>query len=169
MKRGIRDGSYGAAKPKKLSELFRRLVRKLGRQKVCVMIISQVRDNIGVTFGEKHSRSGGKGLDFYAAQALWLAHMKTIKRTINKIERPVAVRIKAKCKKNKISLPFRECEFNIRFGYGVEDAECSQEFLQTVGKAVPKTPELLREAVIREWYAVEKKFLPETHKYGTET
>lgn len=166
MERGIGEGSYGAAKAKKLSELFRRLVRKLAQKKICLIVISQVRDNIGVTFGEKHSRSGGKALDFYASQIVWLHHSKTIKRTINKIERPVAVRIRARCKKNKIGLPFRECEFNIRFGYGIEDMEASQEFLQTVGKAVPKDPETLQDAVIREWYIVEKRFLPDKRKYA---
>mgnify|MGYP003394229933 CR=1 FL=1 len=166
MKRGIREGTYGAAKPKALSQLFRRLVRKLGKQNICVMIISQVRDNIGVTFGEKHSRSGGKALDFYAAQALWLAHIKTVKRTINKIERPTGIMVRAKCKNNKVGLPFRQCDFSVRFGFGIEDTECSTEFLQTVGKAAPKTPKALREAVIREWYLVEKRFLPEKRKYN---
>ncbi len=165
MGRAIGEGSFGAAKAKKLSELFRRLVRKLTRQKICVLVISQVRDNIGATFGEKHSRSGGKALDFYASQILWLAHLKTVKRTINKIERPTGIVVRARCKKNKIGLPFRQCDFSLRFGYGIEDAECSQEFLQTVGKVAPKTPEALREAVIREWFNVERKFLPEKRKY----
>ena len=166
MGRGINEGSFGAFKAKKLSELFRRLVRKLGRQKICVLVISQVRDNIGVSFGEKHSRSGGKAMDFYASQILWLAHLKTVKRTISKIERPTGIMVRARCKKNKIGLPLRQCEFSVRFGYGIEDVECSTEFLQTVGKATPKSPEALREAVIREWFNVERKFLPEKQKYG---
>ena len=165
MGRGIRDGSFGAAKAKKLSELFRRLVRKLGKQNVCVIVVSQVRDSIGVTFGEKHSRSGGKALDFYCSQILWLAHIKTLKRTITKVERPIGVTVRARCKKNKIGLPFRQCDFNIRFGYGIDDIPASTEFLSSVGKAAPKTPEALREAVIREWYVVEKRFLPEKRKY----
>lgn len=166
MGRAIGEGSFGAAKAKKLSELFRRLVRKLARQKVCVLVISQVRDNIGAMFGEKHSRSGGKALDFYASQILWLAHLKTVKRTINKIERPTGIMIRARCKKNKIGLPFRQADFSLRFGYGIEDTEASTEFLKTLGKVVPKTPEALRETVIREWYAIEKKFIPEERKYG---
>ena len=165
MGRAIRDGSFGAAKAKKLSELFRRLVRKLSRQKICVLVISQVRDNIGAMFGEKHSRSGGKALDFYASQILWLAHLKTVKKTINEIERPTGIMVRARCKKNKISLPFRQCDFFLRFGFGIEDTESSQKFLQTVNKSAPKTPEALREAVIKEWYTIEKKFLPTQRKY----
>lgn len=166
MKRGISDGSYGAAKAKKLSELFRRLVRQVARQNICVMIISQVRDNIGVTFGEKHTRTGGKALDFYASQVIWLAHLKLLKQTKNKMERPVGVRVRAKCKKNKVGLPFRECEFTIRFGYGVEDTEASEEFLREIGCSIPKEAVALRETVIQEWYAIEKKFIPEKRKYG---
>lgn len=166
MKRGINEGTFGASKPKQMSQLFRRLVRKLNRQRVGVMIVSQVRDNIGVMFGERHTRSGGKALDFYASQILWLAHLKTITKTINKQQRATAVRIKARCKKNKISQPFRECEFNIRFGYGVEDIEASQEFLKEVGRIVPDGPEALRNAVIEEWAKIERRFIPEKRKYG---
>ena len=165
MERGIRDGSYGAAKAKKLSELFRRLVRRVKKQKICVIFISQVRDNIGVTFGEKHSRSGGKALDFYASQILWLARIKTLKRTISKVERPTGVTVRARCKKNKIGLPFRQCEFDIKFGFGIDDIKSSTEFLASLGKPIPKTPEALREAIIHEWYRVEKLFLPEKRKY----
>lgn len=166
MGRGIREGSFGAAKAKKLSELFRRLVRKIGKQKVCVLVVSQVRDNIGAMFGEKHSRSGGKALDFFASQILWLAHIKTLKRTISKMERPYGITVRARCKKNKIGLPFRQCDFNVLFGYGIDDTAASSDFLLSVGKAVPRTPEALRQAVVREWYVVEKKFLPEKRKYA---
>lgn len=166
MGRGIRDSSYGASKAKKMSELFRRLVRKVKQKQICVMIISQVRDNIGVTFGEKHGRSGGKALDFYASQVLWLAHIKTLKQKRATVERPIGILIRAKCKKNKVGLPFRECQFNIRFGYGVEDTEASEEFLREIGADVPEEPAALRQAVVKEWYAIEKRFIPEKRKYG---
>lgn len=166
MGRGIREGTYGAAKPKLLGQLFRRTVRKLGKQATGVIIVSQVRDNIGVSFGEKHTRSGGKALDFYASQILWLAKIKTLDRTIQQIKRPTGVTIRANCKKNKIGLPFRKCDFNIRFGYGIEDMAASADFLTSIGKSAPKTPEALREAVIKEWYNVERKFLPEKRKYA---
>lgn len=167
MKRGISDGSYGAGKPKKMSELFRRLVRKVKRKRICVIIISQTRDKIGVTFGEKHSRSGGKALDFYASQVLWLSHIKTLKRQSSRVERPIGVRIRAKCKKNKVGLPLRECDFNIRFGYGVDDTVASTEFLQEVGVKVPVSisPVELAKLVQRKWYEIERSFLPTRGKY----
>lgn len=55
--RGIAESTYGASKPKQLGQLFRRLAKPLEKSGVCVMIISQVRDAIGVSFGEKHRKS----------------------------------------------------------------------------------------------------------------
>jgi len=165
MARAIGEGSYGTAKAKNLSEMFRRLVRKLRAKLIAVMIVSQVRDNIGVTFGKKTTRSGGKALDFYASQVIWLTYIKQLKRTVSKQERPVAVIIRAKCEKNKVGLPFRQCDFQLTFGYGVEDEMASLTFLEEIGK---KPQGDLREQVIREWYRIEKTFLPERRKYGTE-
>ena len=101
LERGIEEGSYSMTKQKKLGELFRRLVSDIQRTNVCIMIISQVRDNIGVMFGEKHKRSGGKALDFYASQVVWLSQIEQISKTVKGIKRTVGVLVKAKCKKNK--------------------------------------------------------------------
>lgn len=167
MERGIDEASYGGAKAKKLSEFFRRITKDVKKSNICLLIISQVRDNIGAMFGEKHTRSGGKALDFYASQVLWLAHTGILKRTVNKIERPVGVKIKAKCKKNKVGLPFRECEFEITFGYGVEDEKASLEFLKSIGVQAKPTGDELRKLVVEQWYKIEKTFLPARRKYGT--
>jgi len=190
MERKIGDGSYGAAKAKKLSELFRRLVRKLSTKKVCVIIISQVRDNIGVMFGEKHSRSGGKALDFYASVVLWLAKLKTLSETQKGVKRATGIRILANCKKNKIGLPFRRCEFGIRFGYGIEDVRASLEWLDEVKRLdmldltkddIEKTladierlepgqaaemREEINQVAETAWYEIERDFLPPRRKYG---
>jgi recombination protein RecA len=134
MERDVGDKSYGMAKPKLLSEFFRKTARKIETSQVHLLIVSQVRDNIGAMFGEKYKRSGGKALDFYASQCLWLAHIETLKKEINKIKRPYAIEIRAKCKKNKVGLPLRECDFVFRFGFGVEDAEASADWLKAVGR-----------------------------------
>lgn len=170
MKRGIDEASYGSSKARKLSEVFRRLTQDVKKANCCLIIISQVRDNIGVSFGEKHTRSGGKALDFYVSLALWLAHTGILKRVVEKVERPVGIKVKAKCKKNKVSLPFRECEFEISFGYGIEDEKASHEFLKAVGKPLTGKgrihPDELSKLVVEEWYRIEKTFLPTRRKYG---
>lgn len=132
--RDIDQGSFGANKPKKLSETFRRLIAKLEKSKTHVMIVSQVRDNIGAMVGAKYKRSGGRALDFYASQVLWLREKKKIKKTIKNIERTIGIDVEAECKKNKVGLPYRKCEFPIYFGYGVEDISAHIEFLNTVKK-----------------------------------
>ena len=62
MDRDIDKGSFGAAKAKKMSEMFRKITRKQEQANVLLFIVSQVRDNIGAMFGEKHKRSGEKHL-----------------------------------------------------------------------------------------------------------
>lgn len=191
MERGIAEGTYGAQKAKLMSQLFRRLTRQLKGSDVCLIIISQVRDAIGVTFGNKYTRTGGKALDFYASQVLYLAQIKTHKKTINKVERSVGVEIRAKCTKNKVGLPRRECDFNILFGYGVDDVNASLNWLDSIGnlsdfkdltkermkkyldKLSDLHPEEYRELrteldtlVMKHWYRIEKEFLPTRKKYG---
>ncbi len=85
-------------------------------------------------FGEKHKRSGGKALDFYASQVFWLAHIKMLKRTINKVERTYGIQILAKVKKNKVGMPFREAEFQFEFGFGINDLLASVTWLNEVDR-----------------------------------
>jgi recombination protein RecA len=190
MDRDVGDKSYGMAKPKLLSEFFRKTARKIETSKVNLLIISQVRDNIGAMFGEKYRRSGGKALDFYASQCLWLAHVETLKKEINKVKRPYGVSIRARCKKNKVGLPLRECNFDFRFGFGVEDAEASVTWLKEVGRLkdadlnqsdykeyvkafddmsaqeYEKERRKLGAAVRNVWREVEISFLPKRSKYN---
>lgn len=190
--RKIDDGSYGMTKQKKLGELFRRLVQRIEKSRIFLLVISQIRDKIGVSFGETKTRSGGKSLDFYASQVIWLSEIEKMKRTIDKVDRVTGVRVRARCKKNKIGLPFRECEFPILFGYGVDDLTAAAEWLIDVnreerlaeiglskagykvrignirgkgGEEAQQLRQQLKAAVIQEWCAIETKFLPASRKY----
>jgi len=179
MEREIDKGTYGVEKARKMSELFRRLVKKIEKTNVCLFVINQIRDKIGVMFGEKHSRSGGKALDFYASQILWLSEVKKITKTIKGIDRPIGIIVKAKCKKNKVGLPFRECQFPIIFGYGIDDITANLEFLKGVKGALEElnitdddlkniTKELevkIAEHVVKVWNETEEGFLPKRRKY----
>lgn len=191
MERKPGEASFGLEKQKMLGQLFRQLVRRLKAQNFCVLVISQIRDKIGVTFGEKHSRSGGKALDFYASQIVWLSHLGYLHQTSRGVKRAVGVRIKAKCKKNKVAASFRECEFSISFGFGVDDvgagvawleevralgrlglssAKDVDAFLSGAAKATGRELSALRAqvaaAVTAEWVEVEKRFVGGRKKYG---
>lgn len=133
-KRDIDEGSYHMAKQKQIGILFRKLTKKIENSKVLLVIISQLRENIGVSFGEKYRRSGGKALDFYASQIVWLAHTGILYKTRKKVKRAYGISVKARCKKNKVGLAFREAEFDFIFGYGVDDIAASLTWLKSVGK-----------------------------------
>jgi len=190
--RAFGDPSYGDGKAKDMSKLFRMLTQKIKRKRVLVFIVSQVRDNIGVTFGAKYTRSGGKALDFYASQIVWLAQTATIKKVINKVTRVIGVAIRAKCTKNKIGTAYRECGFDIRFGFGVDDvaanvkwladvnrlgligqpglvATGTHRFLDTLEQHNDESYQMvckkIREAVRIAWAQVEEDFKPKRKKY----
>lgn len=139
LEREIDKGTFGQNKAKKMSELFRRLVRKIEEAHLTVIVISQVRDNIGVSFGPTKTRSGGRALDFYASQVVWLAESGKIKKTIGGVERVVGVNVKAQCKKNKVGIPFRECAYPIEFGYGIDDILSCAEWLSSVKDPMSET------------------------------
>lgn len=190
MEADIGKGTYGMIKAKKLSIMFRTITRKQEKAKVLLLIVSQVRDNIGAMFGEKHKRSGGKALDFYASQVFWLAHIKILKRTINKVERAYAIELKAKVKKNKVGMSFREADFQFEFGFGINDLLSSVNWLNEVGRldafdlkagaykeyvkgigemdsAEYQTERVKAAAAVKEvWAEVENTFLPKKQKYA---
>lgn len=172
-------GTYNLEKQKLLGELFRTEVKRIKRAKICVIFISQIRDRIGAMIrGQKYTRTGGKALDFYASIVLFLAEIGKVPETIKGVRRVVAVRVKAKATKNKITMPHRECEFEIRFGYGIDDEWASLDFLKevnrlgTIGlKDLPKTlkdldKDVLRKSTIDVWMDIEKGFTPPKGKYA---
>jgi recombination protein RecA len=170
MERDIDKGTYGTSKPKQLSEMFRRLVRKMTNANITLIIISQVRSKIGLSFGRKTTRSGGRALDFYSSQVLYLVHVGAIAKTIKGIKRPVGIKIKSKCDKNKVGLPLREAAFSVLFGYGINDRSACLGWLKE-NKALPKGAEKLKSAKLHElvtkrWYEIEVSFLPTRKKYA---
>lgn len=191
-KREFDEGSYGGTKPKQIGKLFRTLVSRFEEQDVLLVVISQLRDKLNVTFGETKTRSGGRALDFYATHIVWLAELEKMKRTIDGIERVIGVKVEAYVKKNKVGLPFRRARYPILFGYGIDDLTAAvewlidskrEELLKDLGlsksgykvrlqslrdKGGAEAAELraaLAKVVREEWAKVETTFLPKSTKY----
>jgi recombination protein RecA len=176
--------TFGTQKARKLSEFFRRLNKKLSKSNVTFLVISQVRANIGVTFGQRYTRSGGKSLDFYASLIVWLSQVKKLRQTKKGIARIIGILIKAHVTKNKVADAFRDCTFPIRFGFGLDDVEAHLEWLELV-KTISKKErqeyskkgrladtseykELRKELgkmVKSRWDEIEESFAPNKKKY----
>lgn len=125
LEQDFNEKSYGMTKQKKLSELFRKLTQKIDKKNILLIIVSQIRDAIGVTFGETKRRSGGKALDFYAYQIVWL-YNKGIEK---KNDIAIGINVKVKVKKNRVWRPFFETNFNILFEYGIDDLGSMIDYL----------------------------------------
>ena len=130
LSKDISKGSYMLSKPKKLSEIFRKLCSAIEQKNIHLMVISQVRENItSLPFTPKFTRAGGKALEFYSSHIIWLYEMKKIKKTKKNVEAVIGTMIKSKITKNKIAAPFRAAVFPLIYGYGVDDIGSMLDFL----------------------------------------
>ncbi len=169
--RGFDEASFETKKAKQMGKLFRMSSAAISRVSMCLMIVSQTRDKIGISFGgPTKTRSGGRALDFYASQALWLSHRDKVA---------------------EIAIPYRECDFTIRFGHGIDSLSSSLDWLETV-KHLDEVIDVTRQTyenrldkasdadywletarvdqeVVRIWRAIEGRFMETTrHKYRME-
>ena len=125
VKSGEMPGSYGMEKPKLSGQLFRNITDAIEQTQSIMIIISQTRTKIGVTFGDKKTRSGGDALRFYSTHEFWLS----VERHEKRKEQEVGVHVIAKCKKNKKTGKLRVVRFPIYYDYGVDDIGSCIDFM----------------------------------------
>ena len=127
------DGSYGTEKAKYFSQsFFNNLCSIMKGKDATLILISQVRENLNSgTFGKKFYRTGGKALDFFTHQVVWLYKMGALKREFKGHEVTYGVKIKCKFERNKVAKPFREMDLPIIFDYGVDDIRAMLNYLGT--------------------------------------
>ncbi|MBU2101894.1 MAG: recombinase RecA [Candidatus Omnitrophota bacterium] len=112
---GDMGDAHIALQARLMSQALRKLTAAISKSKTCVVFINQLREKIGVMFGNPETTPGGRALKFYSSVRIDLRRIGSVTNA----EQVIGARIRAKIVKNKVAAPFREAHFEIMHTEGV--------------------------------------------------